>query len=511
MSEILALDWDHEQVCGVLAHVAAGRVRVRRTLVLPRPADSVSGSGPVSWDWLRAQLIQQGISGGQVAVTLPRDEVVVKRLEVPDSSDDELPTIVRYQAGAKSSIPLADLSLDFIPLPRRSEIPGREVLMATVTQATIAEIRTLCESAHLQLLNIGLTPVAVAELVTRAAAGETDLQGESLVIGRHGGRVEISVLSGPHVLFSHSARLYEGSSGQEPQAIVAEVSRALVALRGSVPDVKITQAWTLAGPAEHEQLSETLEKRLDCQPRRLDPFTMVDWEGPATVADFDKPLFAGPLGMLLAHADPKVPGLDFLAPRQPVIRKDNRRRMMILAGLGVGLILGTLVAGRWRQLSDLSDQIAQLSTKERQLTQVLKRGEPTLASLHLIDQWQQGETPWLDELLNFTKHMPDTEHIYLNSLTLEPEFGASAARIKSEGFARQRDDIMGLNQSFLSEENRYRVLPHGARASTTDADYPWRFESEVLLLEAPPPAGESPPPARTGSSPAGSRSRRETR
>ena len=509
MSEILALDWDHEQVCGVLAQVASGRVRVRRTFVLPRPAESVSGSGPVSWDWLRSQLIQQGISGGQVAVTLPRDEVVVKRLDLPESSDDDLPTLVRYQAGAKSSIPLNDLSLDFIPLPRRSEIPGREVLMATVTQATIAEIRALCESAQLQLQKIGLTPLAVAELITRAEAGTSDPQGESLVIGRHGGRVEISVLSGPYVLFSHSARLYEADSGQEPQAVVAEVSRALVALRASIPDVKINRAWTLAGPAEHEQLAEALEKRLGCETRSLDPFAAVEWGGPVTVTEFDKPLFAGPLGMLLSLASPQVPAIDFLDPRQPVVRKNNRRRMIVLACVGVGLILGILATSRWRHLSDLSDQITQLTTKERQLTQVLKRGEPILASLELIQQWQEGETPWLEELQSFTKRMPDTDRIYLSSLKLEPEFGASPARIKAEGFARQRDDVMGLNQSFLTDEDRYRVLPHGARASTTDADYPWRFESEVLLLEAEPPAKEAA--TKTGPRPAASRSRRASR
>src|SRR4029079_18234269 len=161
---LLALEWDHDQICGVSAHVTGGRVRVRRCFVLGRPAVAVAGSGPLPVDWLKSQLSAQGVTGGDVLVGLPRDEAVVKRIELPETSDDELPMLVRYQAGAKSSVPLSELSLDFIPLPRRNEIPGREVLMATVPQQTITEIRTLCESAGLELKTLGLTPAAIAEL-----------------------------------------------------------------------------------------------------------------------------------------------------------------------------------------------------------------------------------------------------------------------------------------------------------------------------------------------------------
>ena len=79
-------------------------------------------------------------------VTLPRDEAIVKRLELPEVGDAELPVMVRFQAGAKSSVALDELALDFIPLPRRSEVPGREVLTATVPKQTMDEILAVCRS-----------------------------------------------------------------------------------------------------------------------------------------------------------------------------------------------------------------------------------------------------------------------------------------------------------------------------------------------------------------------------
>src|SRR5436190_7734844 len=262
MADLLALEWDHDQICGVYAQISTGRVRVKRCFVLRRPVVAVAGSGALPIDWLKSQLTAPGISGGDVLVALPRDEAVVKRMDLPETSDDELPVLVRFQAGAKSSVPLTDLSLDFIPLPRRNEIPGREVLMATVPQQTITEIRTLCETAGLKLQTLGLTPAAVAELVARAETAHSDDRlGASLVVARHGNRLEISVLRRSHLLFAHSARLSVDESGADPQTIVSEVSRSLVALRGAISDVKIERVWTLLDPAAHEQLAEVLRKR----------------------------------------------------------------------------------------------------------------------------------------------------------------------------------------------------------------------------------------------------------
>src|SRR6516164_7225447 len=141
MADLLAIEWEHEQICGVRADVSSGRVRVQRTFVIPKPTTSSSSSGPLKIDWLKPELLKLGISGGQVLVALPRDEAIVKRLELPEVPDAELPVMVRFQAGAKSSVALDELSLDFIPLPKRSDVPGREVLLATVPRQPMDEVQ----------------------------------------------------------------------------------------------------------------------------------------------------------------------------------------------------------------------------------------------------------------------------------------------------------------------------------------------------------------------------------
>jgi Tfp pilus assembly PilM family ATPase len=302
MSDLLAIEWEHAHVSGVLAHVSSGRVRITRTFAIQRPSTPGSASGTLQIDWLKPELARLGLAGGPALVALPRDEAVVKRLDLPEVTDDELPVIVRFQAGAKSSVGLDDLSLDFIPLPKRTEIPGREVLLATIPRQTLDEVTAVCTAAGLEAKVIGLTAVAVAQFVARAEQAEDQASaGASLVVARHGNRIEISVLRRSHLLFSHSSRLPEGATGQEAQAITAEVSRALVALRGTAVDVKIEQIWTLVSAAEQELLAESLQRRLSCQVHPLDPFKTVECDPGVVTATTDRALFAGPNGLLLAR------------------------------------------------------------------------------------------------------------------------------------------------------------------------------------------------------------------
>lgn len=521
MPELLALEWDHDQICGVSALVSAGRVRVRRCFVLGRPAVAVAGSGPLPIDWLRSQLSAQGVAAGEVLVGLPRDEAVVKRIELPETSDDELPLLVRYQAGAKSSVPLSELSLDFIPLPRRNEVPGREVLMATVPQQTITEIRTLCETAGLQLTTLGLTPAAVAELVARAEphAG-VDLAGASLVVSKHGSRLEISVLRRCHLLFSHSARLSMDENGPEPQAIVAEVSRSLVALRGAISDVKIERVWTLLDKAAHEQLSDVLRKRLSCDVQPLDPFATVDFDRNGPEEGLDKSQFSGPIGLLLARAEPRVPAIDFLAPRQPPVKRDDRKRRRVIMAAGAGLLALLLAGNHWLTLRGLDEDIASLLDTEVRLNKEKKSGEPTVASAKLITDWEKGSVAWLDEMAVFTDRMPPTDRIYLRKLELTPiatpvtgkAKAEVRAKVKVDGVARERNDVLKLSEKLLAVDAHYRgVLPPVHGPSTEDPNFPWHFLTEVQIAEpstkkekaaSPKPPGPEQPKPETPASPA---------
>jgi Tfp pilus assembly PilM family ATPase len=485
MPDYLAIEWEHAHVCGVLAQVSPGRVRITRTFVIPRPNASVSGSGALQLDWLRPELAKIGIAGGQVLVALPRDEAIVKRIELPDVADEELPAIVRLQAGAKSSVAIDELCLDFIPLPKRSELPGREVLMATIPRQTLEEVTTVCQSAGLEARVIGLTAAAVAEFVARAeASSDNAAGGASLVVARHGNRVEISVLRRSHLLFSHSSRLSDTATGQEAQAIVAEVSRALVALRGTAADVKIERAWTLVSAAEHEQLAESLHRRLLCEVKPLDPFAWIERDASVADAVADRSLFAGPIGMLLARSDARVPAIDFLSPRRPPPKRDLRKQRLVAAGAGAAVLVLVLGGYQWWRLADQDAQIQALTDEANTLNDKVKTAEPVAKAEALVAHWRANGEDWLEELVALNQRMPATDKVYLKSLALKPKLGTSEANIVLKGIARERKDALNLNDNFLATGDRFRGGPLVEQAAPKEVEYyKWSFDKDIRLTD----------------------------
>ena len=84
---MIAIEWTKHGLTGLCADVAKSTVRVTRTFRFswPRgidPADQPQQAGT----WLKSQFDRLGIRGRQVDVVLPREEVVVRRLQVPDAS-----------------------------------------------------------------------------------------------------------------------------------------------------------------------------------------------------------------------------------------------------------------------------------------------------------------------------------------------------------------------------------------------------------------------------------------
>ena len=487
MPDYLALEWEQDRVDVVVADVSGSRIRVRKCFTLAKPANVTWWEPEVAGRWLKSELGTRGVKAQRTLVTLPREITVVKRFDFPAVPDDELAQAVRFHIGAKSSAPIDELALDFIPLPRISpDTPGREVLAATLPTAAVNGIRATCEAAGCELVSLGLTPIAISQLIARAddSAAPTSVFGASLVVFRHHSRIEISVLRQGHLVFSHATRLTMDDPKQAQQAIVSEVSRALVALNGLQTGVKIDRAWMLVESEDNEFATESLRTRLGCDVRSLDPFTLVDCDMPAAELPPDRSEFAGPIGLLLAQAESRVPTLDFVNPRKPTVKRNVRRQRATVIAAGVGLLFALTVGGYSWQLHRLSNRIEELAKEDRHLDDILKKGEPTLKSVGLVKQWNDATVPWLDEMVAYSNRMPATDRIYLATLRLDPQTGKTAGKIKAEGFSREKVDVMSLSEQLVGGNDKYRTMPHNVRADQKDSMYPWRFESELLIGKA---------------------------
>ena len=517
MPDFLALEWDADQITGLVASVSSGSVRVKKCLQFKRPDDWATLAPAAAGAWLKDRLAEGGVRSETALVSLPRSDVVMKRLEVPDVPDDELPTLVKFQAAAKAAQHIDELYLDFIPTARREGLP-REVVVVTCPKSDGEHIRAVCEAAGLQLASLGVTPVALAEVVARVDPRALDDQTATVVISRHGPRLEIFVLQRQVLIFSHATRLREDfSSHEQLQATVGEISRALVSLRAANAGLKVGQAWLLADPSETAGMATALKPRLGCEVQMLDPFSTVVLESPAT-EPVDVSWYAGPIGMLLGKSGAKISSVDFLSPRQPPVKRDPRRaqyaRVAIAAGVLAVLGLVWYVAEYWR----LSALVAARQRETIELAEYVKRGEPMLKSAEAVDKWNKGSVAWMDQFMALTERLPTNDRIYLSKVELSRPPSANAdqvGRVVLEGFARERADVTGLNQRLMAITLPYHHIPQDMSPSKDEPYYKMKFKSEVLIgpaketavakgtpktpatATAPVPAAKKAEPAKT--------------
>jgi Tfp pilus assembly PilM family ATPase len=209
----------------------------------------------------------------------------VRLLELPECSDEELPELVRLQAATRSAVPLDKLLLDFLPLPRLENVPGRRVLMVTVGKVPADRIKTILTAAGLEAASILLSAVGTAEVIAhqprvQGASAET----ATLIVSRSASRLEITAIWQKQILFMHAANV---SAHLPPEAtisqILAETSRATVAMGQAAPGIRIGSGWILSSAADLTGLPEAFRQRFGFEFQTLD----TAFRTPAVRADFD--------------------------------------------------------------------------------------------------------------------------------------------------------------------------------------------------------------------------------
>ncbi|HID22372.1 MAG TPA: hypothetical protein EYP14_08215, partial [Planctomycetaceae bacterium] len=484
MPDQLVVEWGREGIRGVAASVASGHVVVRTCFDWTWPEDQQPvADAEQAGRWLKERLTNHRIAAKRVLVVLPREDVVVRRLELPDAPDEELPDLVRFQAVAKSALPLDQVCLDFLPLPRRPELEGRDALMVTVAKKRVDTARTVLATAGLEMTQVGMASTAIAELIVRAAdqAGLAP-DDSTFILVCHRERCELLVIQQQHVIFTHATRLAGGSLRQ---MLLTEISRASVLLEERYGGFRFDQAW-LVSDQDDEELLQAMEERLLCDTRTLDPLANSSIELPETGVPDERAGLAPLVGQLLAVEEAKVPAVDFLHPRQRPVERDLTKPRLIAAGAGVCvLLIGMFLLRAW-QIHVLDRAIAVRQDLQNKLTEELKDLAPQVEEADAVAAWIDRGVNCLEVTKAIAETLKGTERYYLTRLSVDQATGRGAATVNANGVAKDRRDIETLYMAFM-HRNRYEVQPSEISRNSPDTEYPFRFE---LTADLQPPENE---------------------
>lgn len=480
MSGFVAIEWARDALRGLDADVSKAGVHVRLGFVLSWPEEPDVRDDPErAGEWLRSELGRLGVRGRRMLVTLPREDIVMRPLQLPETSDATLPDVVRYQASAQSAVPLDQIEVDYLPARTITAEGGRAVLMAAAPRRLLNQIHACIEAAGYEPAPVGVTALSCCEIVARVEDERGYIaQDGSLVIAVVGQRMEISLCRSGDVLFAHGTR---AADQQESLGVSAEVQRALVAHDTAVGNTRIARAWLISDSIDSQTVCDHVANSLGCEVCELDPFVelqrdvRIDYD-PGTPAEF-----AGPLGALLGQFDPVLQTIDFRNPRKSVVKPKRTKLLVGMVVAALCVIIGGTYGGVRLYLNSLADQIADRQSEDQQLESALTQGEPVLQMSEFLDDLESRRVDWLDQMQQISLSMPGTERIYLERWRFDAVSGDVVGRVHADGFARERQDVEVTNQR-LADLGGFRVRPNAIRSHRGDPEYPVRYELDADLV-----------------------------
>ena len=496
MAEILALSWDRKQLSGL---------EVVPSITGPR----IHGGFKVDWpeqtptaDWLREILKRHGIKAKQVAVAMPREDVVLRLLELPGVPDDELPTLVRFQAAARTAQAIEQLLLDYLPLPARPGVSQKEVWLATTSLTTVAPIRSLLTGAGLELIQLTLSSLCLTELIARGTARQSlDPAEASLVVLRQGARMELAVVCHRQMIAAHAVKWSSTSEIPPVSKMLAEVSRLLVQVQAWLPKGTLQRGWVIGDDGDVGELPQAIQQRWNCPVERFDPWRDTQISMGSANADATSTELAIATGLALIQSHPLTPKIDLLHPRQPP-RKRDPHKPMIAAAAAAGLAIAAIATAITQQsLAGMDARIDELRTEDNELAVRVKEGEPTLEAAKNVEDWQARNINQLKQISELHQLMRGTQRVVVSEYKFSPGLGNVLGKVRTSGVSRNRADAEQLGQS-LADLPKFSVSPSSVPGISRDSEYVSRFELEADLvpvkakpLKTPPAPPATNPPA----------------
>jgi Tfp pilus assembly protein PilN len=197
-------------------------------------------------------LAEAGIRERRVVVCLPARSVVLKRVQLPPATPEQLPQLIAYEGQRHLPLPVEQLSTGFHALPQApaaaDATTSTDVLLAVAKKADLSELERALAAAGVAVEGYGLESLAVTDAylpVSGAAGSEA-----RLVLARDGSGVHAQILQDRRLLFNRFLSL----NGHD---WTVDLKRSLAAYSLEQPDSPVADA-VLLGEGDEDEVSSAL-------------------------------------------------------------------------------------------------------------------------------------------------------------------------------------------------------------------------------------------------------------
>ncbi len=481
MRRLVGLEWNEEEARLVVASGHKGRVLFEQAFAVPltEGQETAAGTLPALEAKTIGQKIAQAVSERglgrlEVLVALGRSSIELRQLSLPPAPDEELPSLVRFQAAREFNAFEEDWLLDFVPIDEASEQP-RTVLAAAIGPSLLGQIQEVCATVGWKLRRVVLRPCALASLVARQRPGSA--YQARLVVDLLGQEADLTVIVDRKVVFLRTARLSGDPLRQEEATsdLLAQIRRTMAAVANQLEGRRVAAIVLCGAGAEYEPLAQLLDQQLAIPTELFHPFEGVPVGEPLAAQLPEQPGRYAPLvGMLWDELQGVAPAMDFLHPRRPPEPPSPRRKWILAGAVGLLGLLGFFGYQIYSKYQ-LASQVETVRKTSLSLDQALKQAEAQQKMYSEIARWKETDVHWLEELRRLSERFPPAQQAMVLQILMGPGRGGGA--IQLTGLAAKAADIDTLVER-LQDAAHSVVVTNRAEASGQD-HYRWQFTIQM--------------------------------
>ncbi|GMV27373.1 MAG: hypothetical protein AMXMBFR58_34040 [Phycisphaerae bacterium] len=411
--QAVVVDLDRSRVTITLASVEAGRAVVKSCRSFVRPAEVDLFDGSAVGSWVGEKLRETGTLGAKVMLSLPRGDVVIKRLALPVSENvaqEDVVGAVRLAMSRQLSVPAEASAIDYVPLPGGdaggdpAASQGMHVTAAALPGDRMDWCRAVARGAGIRLSRIGLRCFGAA-----CVLAEESLRRDGGVMGvvPTGASVEFLVIESGQLMLARAVDIaWPSDDPIELEAyaerVAVEAKRTWMSHRSGGSTVESQAVIVLGAGVGAEKLAQSCSAAVERPGVTLLP------SGAAAARQEPEPaasVVAASVGLLMEESTGR-PGLDFIHPRRAPDRA-ARRRQLVLGGVFAAIVgLGTPIVFAQMELSSLDDELTQVrkvtGARQSELTSMLAED----ARLRHLERWTGVKVDWVAHIGALSEQVP---------------------------------------------------------------------------------------------------------
>lgn len=498
--KFIAVDFDSRHLRIVQAQHTGERTQVLKLTQVDMPEEMDLTDPTVVGQFLGQTLKELHLASGGVLMNVPRGQAVLKPVTLPPGADpDELANMVRFQVEKDLSYDAAEAVIDYtitshfdVEASQEGATAGANVLAAVVKVPVVEHYRNIAAAANIKLLRLGLRPYA-----SLRCADVCTVRGEDeavAVVFLTADETEINVLVGSSLTFSRSAvvNIAPPVGGSDPavqetvDSLVTEIARSVQSYQTVHGGGKVDAVLLAGGTGVESRVAQRLAKQLKVRCETFDPSGALGLKesSPETSA------FIAAIGLAIAHRGRALP-FDFLAPKQPRVRRDLRK-VRIYAAVAIGALVlltcGLLVNNH---LSAKEADVQDLIRQRKKLRKEAKKVEALVRYVDKVEAWETDGRDWLDHWANLCGQFPSCEHVYIDRFKTNRSDGSIVFTVKATDNAwidRLADNLDRAGYELRRGTSASEDITRGVYRHRTDVKIivPGRMNVNLAMVQAKP-------------------------